>query len=83
MVLGNRAGVTATFALSDTLRADALHASEQLRELGLKMAIASGDQEHVGHDVARQLGIEEAAARLTPADKLAYVQQCQVSGAHV
>ncbi len=47
------------------------------------MAIASGDQENVVRSVADQLGIDDAAGRLTPADKLAIVQQRQASGAHV
>lgn len=81
--LGSPNGIVATFASCDVLRPDAVRAVEQLRAMGLKVAIASGDQEAVVRSVARQLGIEDASGRLRPEDKLAIVQQREACGAHV
>jgi Cu2+-exporting ATPase len=83
LFLGDANGVVATFAVCDSLRPGAIHAVEQLRELGLEIEIASGDQEEVVRRVAQQLGIQTALGRLTPEGKLAIVQERQRNGAGV
>jgi len=83
IALGNSDGIVATFALVDGLRPGALRAVEQLRGMGLKVAIASGDQQQVVDEVARKLGVQEAVGRLTPQAKLALVQQRESAGSRV
>ncbi len=83
LVLGNAAGIFATFELSDTLRVDAVQAIRDLRQLGLQVFLASGDQEDVVSAVARELDIHDARARLSPAQKLVLVQERQRAGGHV
>jgi Cu2+-exporting ATPase len=83
LFLGNSSGSVATFEVRDTLRPDALDAVEQLRELELEVAIASGDREEVVRTVARQLGIQTALGCLTPERKLAIVKERQRGGARV
>ena len=83
IALGNSDGIIATFALADGLRPGSLGAVEQLRGMGLKVVIASGDQQEVVDEVARQLGVEEAIGRLTPQAKLALVQQRESAGTRV
>lgn len=83
IALGNCDGIVATFALADGLRPGALRAIEQLRAMGLDVAIASGDQQEVVDDVARKLGVQEAVGRLTPQAKLALVQQREAAGTRV
>jgi Cu2+-exporting ATPase len=83
ILLASSAGVIATFSFSDGLRRDALRAVEQLRGMGLQVAIASGDRQEVVDSVARQLSIQDATGRLTPQQKLALVQQRQSGGTQV
>jgi P-type Cu2+ transporter len=83
IALGNSDGVVATFALADGLRPGALHAVEQLRGMGLKTVIASGDQQEVVDEVARKLGVQQAVGRLTPEAKLSLVQQRESAGTRV
>lgn len=83
LVLGSADGLLATFGVSDTLRPEAAQAVEQLRRMGLTLAIASGDHGSVVEEVARQLGIEEAAGHLAPADKLRLIRARQDAGQHV
>jgi P-type Cu2+ transporter len=83
ITLGNSNGIAAVFTVSDGLRADARDSIEQLRGLGLELAVASGDQEEIVCDVAWQLGIRDARGRLRPEQKLALVQQRQGDGARV
>lgn len=81
--LGTPAGIVATFNLTDGLRPEATNAVEQLHNLGLQVAIASGDEQKRVDGVARQLGIQDASGRLTPQQKLALVQQRQSAGTHI
>jgi Cu2+-exporting ATPase len=83
IVLGNSDGIVATFALADRLRADAAGAVQTLRDMGLEVSIASGDQTQVVRDIAHQLGIREAVGRLDPERKLALVQKRQAAGERV
>ena len=81
--LGTAQGIVASFTITDGLRSDVAHAVEQLRGMGLQVVIASGDEQDRVDGVARQLGIREALGRLTPQQKLAFVQLRQSSGANV
>ncbi len=83
VVLGNSNGVVATFAVCDSLRSDAVRAVQQLRDMGLEVTIASGDQEEVVRSAARQLGIQRAIGRLTPQQKLGLVQFYKALGSNV
>jgi P-type Cu2+ transporter len=81
--LGTAHGVVASFTMTDGLRPDAAHAVEQLRGMGLRVVIASGDGQERVDGVARQLGIREGLGQLTPQQKLGFVQERQSSGANV
>jgi Cu2+-exporting ATPase len=59
----------ACFRFKDDLRADAARTVTQLKELGVKPVLLSGDRLAVVEDVARQLGIEQFEGDLTPIDK--------------
>jgi Cu2+-exporting ATPase len=81
--LASAEGIAATFSLKDVLRPDTVRAIERLRDMGLEVAIASGDRQAVVDSVARQLSIQDARGRLTPQQKLALVRQRQSGGTHV
>jgi len=78
--LGNENEFLAVFAIGDELRTDAQQAISDLRGLGYKVAIASGDREDAVSAVATKLGIEEWHAGLTPVDKLTFVHTLQEKG---
>lgn len=69
--------------LSDTIRADAKAALDEIVSLGLKPIILSGDHEARVAQMARSLGVEHAEGGLLPAEKLARVEQLQSQGAVV
>ncbi|ACX96696.1 heavy metal translocating P-type ATPase [Halothiobacillus neapolitanus] len=77
---GNLAGVV---HLSDTIRADAKAALDEIVSLGLKPMILSGDHEARVAQMAKSLGVELAEGGLLPAEKLARVEQLQSQGAVV
>ncbi|OZB73043.1 MAG: hypothetical protein B7X37_09225 [Halothiobacillus sp. 14-55-98] len=77
---GQLAGVV---HLSDTIRADAKAALDEIVSLGLKPMILSGDHEARVAQMAKSLGVELAEGGLLPAEKLARVEQLQSQGAVV
>lgn len=68
------------FALSDSLKADSLHAIQRLQQQHIDVVIMSGDQQSVVDYVAQQLGIQSAFGQLSPRDKAEKVQQLKAQG---
>lgn len=68
------------FGLLDTPRKEAKEAISRLRELGVKTAIASGDQRVVVENIAAELGIDDVYAEQLPNDKSDLVAGLQKQG---
>jgi len=81
--LADDAGVLAWFALGDALRPQARQLIDELRDLGVRLHLYSGDRAENVADLARQLGIEDARGGMLPQDKLAAVRKLQQDGAIV
>lgn len=78
--LGDGAQPVARFQLAESERADARIAVASLRELGLSVHLSSGDAAGTVERFARQVGIQDAHARQSPEDKLAYARTLQAQG---
>jgi P-type Cu2+ transporter len=76
-------GWLATFSLQEALRVEAAAVVAALRAQGLQVHMLSGDQPEAVARVAAQLGVSQAKGGCSPADKLAYLQALQHSGATV
>jgi P-type Cu2+ transporter len=74
---------TGLVAAADQLRPAARDAIAGLRQLGLEVAMISGDNERTANAVARELGIERVFAEVLPEDKAGYVKQLQDEGKKV
>lgn len=62
--------------ISDQLKPDASAAIEQLRQMGVAQTVMlTGDKLAVAAQVARQVGVDDFAAELFPADKVGRVEQ--------
>ena len=77
--------VVARFEVSDQIKPTAASIVAELRELGVRPMIVSGDAIGPVHDVAKQVGIDVSETRsgVLPADKLRIVGELQASGASV
>ena len=73
-------GLLAVIQIQDQLRDEAKLAINDLKDLGLKIVLLSGDQQSVVDYVAKDLGIEEAQGECLPNDKLAMMQSLQEQG---
>ena len=71
------------FVLRDELRKDAMAVVAVLRGRGCKIVMLSGDREAAVAACAAQLSIDTWQAEVSPADKIAYVNNLKRSGAKV
>ncbi len=78
-VEGNLAGL---IAVQDTLRPDAEATVNQLREMGLRVILLSGDRLEAAHAIAKQLGLDSAdvMAGVLPAKKADVIKSLQLQG---
>jgi Cu+-exporting ATPase len=77
---GKAAGI---LAVADPIKATTAEAINALHELGLKLAMLTGDNHRTAAAVAEQLGIDSVEAEIEPAGKVAYVKQLRSKGKHV
>ena len=70
-------------ALADAPRAEAAAAIAQLRDLGLRVLMVTGDREATARAIARQVGVDEVRAEVRPGDKAAIVRVLQAAGSRV
>jgi Cu+-exporting ATPase len=73
----------AILALADVPRAAAAEAIQELRRMGLRTILVSGDTRRTAEAVARTLGIEEVRAEVRPDGKAAIVAELQRAGRKV
>ncbi|WP_343225045.1 heavy metal translocating P-type ATPase [Luteimonas sp. MC1828] len=78
--LGDGTQAAARFALEEPARADAAPAIAALRDLGVEVHLSSGDAATTVVAFADMLGIDHAAARQSPEDKLDGVRALQARG---
>jgi Cu2+-exporting ATPase len=70
-------------ALEDEIRPESREAVQDLHQLGLQVAMITGDSKKVADSVARDIGIDRVAAEVLPADKASAVKGFQAGGARV
>ena len=70
----------AHFKLQDTPKKDAKVYIDKIKQLGIKTVMLSGDNKNVVDFIAKEVGVDEAYANLTPQDKEEYVKKLQNSG---
>ncbi|MFC5175134.1 heavy metal translocating P-type ATPase [Nocardioides taihuensis] len=66
--------------VSDTVKPTSAQAVAELKELGLRPVLLTGDNERAARAVAADVGIDEVIAEVLPADKVAVVDQLQRQG---
>jgi len=77
---GHGAGLVAA---ADQIRPSAPRGIALLKELGLEVAMISGDNQRTAEAVARELGIDRVFAEVLPEDKANYVARLQDEGKKV
>jgi P-type Cu+ transporter len=81
VAVGNKlAGIV---AVADPIKATTSEAIKALHERGLKIIMATGDNERTAKAIASKLGIDEVRAGLLPEQKSALVEELRASGGGV
>ena len=70
VALMDEAGVRGIFAVADSLRGNSLEALRELRAIGVKTVMLTGDNEHTAGTIAGQVGVDAYKSNLLPEDKL-------------
>ncbi len=70
----------AAFALADVIRPESRQAIERLHDLGIEVAMLTGDSQAVAQAVAEELGIDTYFAEVLPEDKDKKVAELQGQG---
>ena len=71
------AEVLAVFAIADKVRPESADAVRKLHDLGIEVAMMTGDSEDVARAVARELGIDTVLANVLPDQKAAKIEELQ------
>src|SRR5712664_1739852 len=71
------------FAVEDHIRSESGEAVAELHQLGIRVAMITGDSRAVADSVAKRIGIDEVAAEVLPADKASAVRRFQAGGKKV
>jgi Cu+-exporting ATPase len=69
--------------LSDVLKPDSYKAINELKRLGFKTIMLTGDNEHTAKSISRSAGIEKYYSKMLPKDKVDKIKELQTQGNHV
>jgi Cu2+-exporting ATPase len=75
--------VLGALAIEDEIRPESVEAVAHLHEMGIRVAMITGDAQSVADSVAKRIGVDEVAAQVLPADKADAVRRFQSGGARV
>ncbi|MBX3057023.1 MAG: heavy metal translocating P-type ATPase [Anaerolineae bacterium] len=75
--------VIAAFALADVIREESRQAIQKLHEMGIEVAMLTGDSQDVARAVAAELNIDRYFAEVLPEDKDKKVSELQKQGKKV
>jgi Cu+-exporting ATPase len=72
--------LVARFELSDTIREGAAEAIQNIKKLGIKVVMLTGDHDQSAQKVAKQVGIDKVHSKLLPQDKAGIIDKFHQEG---
>jgi len=78
---GNR--VLGAIGVADTLRDESREAVADLRRMGVRVVVLTGDRLHIAEAIGRELGADEVVAEVLPDEKADHIRDIQRDGSIV
>jgi Cd2+/Zn2+-exporting ATPase len=79
-MLANRQRVLALFAVADTTRDTSRQAIAELKSLGVRPVMLTGDNPSTARAIAREVGVDDVRADLLPHDKQKVIDELRATG---
>lgn len=83
MLVAEDGAIRGLIAEADTIKEGSRDAIAALHQMGLRVAMITGDTAQTAHAIAQQAGIDTVMAEVLPGEKAAEVKKLQASGAVV
>lgn len=80
VIVASRSEVLGHIILADAIKESSYETVRQLHDLGIKVAMLTGDNEQVAASVSRELGIDTYFADVLPEDKYQHIKKLQDEG---
>ncbi|MFZ9857082.1 MAG: heavy metal translocating P-type ATPase [Roseiflexaceae bacterium] len=77
IAVGSDSEIWGLIAIADTVRPETRQALRALQHEGVKLALLTGDNQHVAYALAQDLGIDDVRADLLPQDKVSAIKDLQ------
>src|SRR3989344_373099 len=74
-LLASDQGVLALFAVADTIKESSRQAVAELKALGVRPVMLTGDNDATAQTIAKQAGVDDARGNLLPEDKLQAIER--------
>ncbi|MEK4026074.1 heavy metal translocating P-type ATPase [Sporosarcina sp. FSL W7-1283] len=68
-------GIVALAALKDTLRKEAVTSIKELKALGIRTVMLTGDNEKTAHAIAEEVGVDSYVAECLPEEKVVHLKK--------
>ena len=78
MAVGNK--LVGIISVADALKTDSVQAIKNMKKMGLKVVLLTGDNRTTADAVAKEIGVDEVIAEVLPQDKADKVAQLQANG---
>ncbi|TLX96364.1 MAG: cation-translocating P-type ATPase [Thaumarchaeota archaeon] len=80
VLIAYRGKICGTISIADRVRGESRRALEDLRKMGIRTVMLTGDNRTVAQDVAKEVGIDEVHAELLPEEKVSAVERLVAEG---